>query len=323
MDSMRTGSEDSSLRVTDILQHRELQNILRAFAEKRVDVMLLKGAYLKNKVYKNPILRPMGDIDILVKMSQKQSAVSALTGMGYSDVNKSEFFAEDERGVLELVRNDVNFSHHLDLHTAIVNLPGLRSVMDLPSTLLWNECEKMFIEGIPCYGMKPELLLLYLCYHVALHHGFHGEMWYQDLKEVLTTREKQFSWDHFFELARACGMVRVVYFSLKESKLEKFCADKHETFAAAEKEISSYEKSLVRALTDGRKHVRHEDYFIAILLIDGARRKIVFLLSYMFSWFRAGAQNGAGGMFFAVKHIVSRFFRLGSVACRLLFSRKR
>lgn len=320
MNTQHSHADDMSARAVDTMQHWELQRVLRAFEGRGVDAMLLKGAFLKNKVYGNPLLRPMADIDLLVKKNQKKDALTALADMGYVNVNAREFFAEDERGVTELVRREEHFSHYIDLHTQLVNLPGLRAVMNIPDGLAWDECEKIFIEGIPCYGMKPEMLFLYLCYHVSLHHGFYGGMWYQDLSEVLNASGAKFSWGYFLKLARKCGMERAAYLTLRESGIISQCAD-IDFPAAAEKRMTAYEKSLMESLIKGKKHVRHEDYLLAVLLISGAGAKMHFLLGYILAWLRAGARHGAPGLFFSVRHILSRFTRMSAAAARLLLSR--
>ncbi len=298
-----------ALCAVDTLQHWELKRILRALHGQNVDVLLLKGAYLKNKVYKNPARRPMADIDILIKKSQKESALSVVMKMGYEDIHKHSVFAEGERGVVELFRKDEMLTHQLDLHTELVNLPGLRAVMNIPETLAWNESEKISVDGCPCYGMRPELLLLYLCYHVSLHHGFYGSMRYEDLQQVLNAHEKYFSWEHFFELVKNCRMQRVAYFTLKESGLEKYCKA-NPAFASIQKSISAREKSLMQTLLEHKKQVHHEDYVLAVFLIDGGGRRMRFSVSYAAAWLRFGARNGGGGTGFALKHIASRFFRL-------------
>ena len=45
----------------------ELSNVLNAFREKQIEVIVLKGAALAETVYPNRALRPMSDIDLLVK----------------------------------------------------------------------------------------------------------------------------------------------------------------------------------------------------------------------------------------------------------------
>ncbi len=304
-----------ALCAADMFQHRELKRVLAAFSQQSVDTMLLKGAFLKHKVYENSLLRPMGDIDLLIKDIDKEAALSALKKMGYADKNEGKFFAEDERGVLELARSEGSYTHELDLHTHLVNLPGLRPVMDIPEKLAWEKAEQIFMDGIPCFSLPPELLFLYLCYHVSVHHSFYDETWYRDFHEILKACRLRFSWDRFFRLACQCGMRRVAYFTLKEAHVENNYEKTH-AFKTIEDSIAPYEKAFFKKLLNRKKDLPYADYLFTLMLIDGMKSRIFFLTSYIKSWMQQGSQKGNIG--FAAKHIASRFLKLNRAAVMLL-----
>ncbi len=77
----------------------ELTEIVRWFNEADVPVMLLKGAALNLTVYPRPDLRPMSDLDLLVRPGDAERALSLLKGHGC------------RRG-LELVRRDHGTNRH-------------------------------------------------------------------------------------------------------------------------------------------------------------------------------------------------------------------
>jgi hypothetical protein len=60
-----------------------LAEILKVFRKKGIDSLLLKGASLALTVYPSPGLRPMRDIDILVKMADARQAQVVLAEMGF------------------------------------------------------------------------------------------------------------------------------------------------------------------------------------------------------------------------------------------------
>lgn len=296
----------------DILQHRELMRILKVFYEKDIETALLKGAFLKNKVYSSPLERPMGDIDLLIRRDACDAAVSALKQMGYRDLHQGELFGGEERGVVELARVDGNYTHMLDLHTQLVNLPGLRSAMDISSEMVWNNAESFSIEGLPCFGLSPELLLLYLCYHISIHHGFHDSLGYADFHEVLKVYKERFSWDDFFSLARRCGMRRVAYFALREARVEEHYKNSKAVHVFA-KGIMPWDKIMFHKLLARKNFLPHGDYVFTVFLIDGMIRRAVFCVNYVASWLRAGAAHG--GTVYALRHVGSRFLNL----CRTVF----
>lgn len=297
----------------DILQHKELQRILKVFHEHRVDVLLLKGAFLKNHVYENPVLRPMGDIDVLIRKKDRESAFALLFAMDYSDINEGRFFAEEERGVVELVRRDVHFTYLLDLHLELVNLPGLRAAMNIPVDFAWEDAREIFIDRIPCYAMSPEVLLLYLCYHETVHHSLQGTTWDSDSREILRRYADVFSWERFLFLSSRFGMQKAAWLALKEAGMGTAAVP------ALEKNMSGYEAFLLEKILKRGKDVPFGDYVLAVCLINGTKNKFVFLWQYLASWMRHGARKK--GLLAGIFHVVSRFFRLGRAVIELTFGR--
>jgi hypothetical protein len=62
---------------------RALAEILDAFQTAGIEVLVLKGAALAHWVYSEPALRPMRDIDLLVRRSQARQAQALLAGLGF------------------------------------------------------------------------------------------------------------------------------------------------------------------------------------------------------------------------------------------------
>ena len=66
------------------LLYNELQKVLDAFKERRIEVIVLKGAALADTVYSHRALRPMSDIDLLVRKEKLTEVETQLLDMGYS-----------------------------------------------------------------------------------------------------------------------------------------------------------------------------------------------------------------------------------------------
>jgi len=62
----------------------ELGNILRELQAANIPVIPLKGAYLAQAIYGNIALRPMSDVDLLVKPDEMTRALDILRALGYS-----------------------------------------------------------------------------------------------------------------------------------------------------------------------------------------------------------------------------------------------
>jgi hypothetical protein len=62
----------------------ELQDTLGTFAREGIPVVALKGVVLAVLVYSEPALRPMQDVDLLVRSGDLEAADAALRGLGYA-----------------------------------------------------------------------------------------------------------------------------------------------------------------------------------------------------------------------------------------------
>jgi len=67
----------------DLIAGRILGEILRALRDRGVDAFVLKGSPLGHELYDNPGLRPLGDIDLLVRRRDRETAIDALATAGY------------------------------------------------------------------------------------------------------------------------------------------------------------------------------------------------------------------------------------------------
>ncbi len=81
---------DSACRdvVTNERQKYEMSRIIAAFDEHKIDYMLLKGAELK-AIYPKPEMRPMGDIDVLIKTAQYKQIKPIMESFGFKEFGES------------------------------------------------------------------------------------------------------------------------------------------------------------------------------------------------------------------------------------------
>lgn len=66
-----------------LLRQRQLAELLDAFARARIDVIPLKGAWLSETLYDDPVRRTMSDLDVLVRESDCDRCHTIFLGLGY------------------------------------------------------------------------------------------------------------------------------------------------------------------------------------------------------------------------------------------------
>jgi hypothetical protein len=86
--------------VRSLHMERQLQEIIEAFREQAVRAMVLRGPALAFSLYKDPAMRPSGDLDLLVLPEQVVQARDILESLGYKCLAKRfevarDFFREE------------------------------------------------------------------------------------------------------------------------------------------------------------------------------------------------------------------------------------
>ena len=198
--------------VTSLQLHQELAEVLAGLGREGIDVIVLKGAYLAEGVYANKAMRPMKDLDLMVKRRDLSRAEAKLFEMGY--VRRPEPYAEW----------DYSDSHHL--HPLIK--PGVATVeihwtIEAPTTPfaidvdgLWERARPATIAGVGVMVLSTEDLLLHLCLHTAFHHRFElGLRGCWDLLEVIRQSGSRIDWEQVQDRALEWGVKKYVYLTLQ------------------------------------------------------------------------------------------------------------
>ena len=139
----------------------ELKSISEAFGQAKIEFIPLKGSVIR-PLYAKPWLRTSCDIDILVRESDLDMAVGALTEkLGYTTDGKKKF-----HDVSLYSRSGV----HLELH---YNIDEGNDKMDTVLDRVWQHSESLR-EGDFEFRQSPEFLLFYVIAHTANHFQIGG-----------------------------------------------------------------------------------------------------------------------------------------------------
>lgn len=187
----------------NLLRLRELSALLTVLSGRGLQVIVLKGMALVERIYGNPALRPMLDVDLLVRRENVGPALDALASVGYRS-SKPEMTP----GVTLAYENELSLSKperpdwRLELHWGLFDSPFHQRRIAEES--LWDTAELAIFEGAPAHVLSPELMLLHLCGHLVLHHAGRGMLWKADVAEVVYREQKRLDWN--IVLARAAAL---------------------------------------------------------------------------------------------------------------------
>lgn len=172
----------------------ELAEISSAAAAAGIDVVPLKGADLAARVYPSPALRPMSDVDLLVRAEHLDRMRALLQSRGYEDFSMSMSYVDDER----LDRG--SFEHRWQGSRDGVGIliefraepmePSVCRLADLDPALagaLREHTAAMWSRLVPTPA-GPRLsagdLFLHVATHLAAKHGEFRLIWLHDLARL-------------------------------------------------------------------------------------------------------------------------------------------
>lgn len=193
---------DNAWRNTQL--YNEASKVFSILQNAGIPVIVLKGAALAEIIYHNIALRPMIDVDILVKAEDMLRTDKVLTQSGYKS-NIATFFSK--RHITW--RRHVDYSDeakqiHVEIHPRISDLPDLD---------YWTNAVPAKIASTDVLILGAEDFLLHLCLHVDHHIRLSGSAelirWY-DIAEVLKHYEEEFDWNYVIRIARKQGAEGVI-----------------------------------------------------------------------------------------------------------------
>lgn len=176
----------------------DLREVLRRLNQNKIQVVLLQGIVLLQKVYKDVGLRPMTDIDLWVLERNYPRLTDILVSSGY---RKDRLYPNTYR----------KGATTLDLHTHILGGERIkaRSMLFTKSQgHIYADTRVMNFEGHQALCLSPYDQVLYLGLH-ALKHNVNRLIWLVDIKGLLAGWNRS-DWQAFMDRAGELGQERTV-----------------------------------------------------------------------------------------------------------------
>jgi hypothetical protein len=190
-----------------------LKTVAAVLRERGVDAMVLKGPVLATLTYRNPAVRPIADLDLLVRESDYETAVPALETLGFRAahaiptltsrevVDYAHYFSQirfiDQAGIV------------VEIHFRLINL----GVPAKHERLVWERSAPFAALDPRIRAPSMEDMLVHLCLHAA-QHNFHRLLYLCDAASVLDTHGRALDWDSFIRVVSARRMTTLAYYVL-------------------------------------------------------------------------------------------------------------
>jgi len=168
--------------VKNFLRFRALAPALAGLAQAGIPVIVLKGAYLAVMVYENMSLRPMSDVDLLLRPEDVLRADPILAQAGFQ---RQELAATLAQGLNEFHYRQRSGQVQLEAHWELY-APDYPFRFDLEG--MWRTAVPVKIAGAEALAFAPEDQLIHLASHAAIHRFEFGLRSLADLAEVVARR---------------------------------------------------------------------------------------------------------------------------------------
>lgn len=198
--------------VKNVTFYIDFAEVLTELRSEGIDVVALKGAHLAGLVYDDLALRPMCDLDILVRIGDLSRAEKKLLEMGYGQ--------EDSPTIEE----QCAIHHHLIPFTK-PNKPPIEvhwticrpdSPFKININNIWERTKEERILDIPIRVLSNADLLLHLCLHVSYNHKFN----IFDIKNICDISQTvrhygdEIDWERLIFTVKEYNISRYIYSSL-------------------------------------------------------------------------------------------------------------
>jgi Uncharacterised nucleotidyltransferase len=193
----------------------ELSKIVSAMRARGADPVGLKDVELAVEVYPERGLRPMGDVDLLVRREDWPAAVGALSDLGFvarpgRDVPYMRKYATTQH--FRRAQDDLWIDLQWNVLEREWDLYGIgRFTYDGPG--MWERAVPMRLDGYELRVPNLEDMLFHLCLHLE-GHMYSELVLFCDIAELLRRRADEFNWDGFLEITRGFRAESSVYYVL-------------------------------------------------------------------------------------------------------------
>jgi len=201
------------------LIYEELRKVLETFKKAGLQVIILKGAVLAEKIYGNLALRPMTDVDLLVKKEDLIFLDEQMKILGYRpsdisvkdiDLSSTYLTTLDYRS---LASNSPSF--HIHWHFVNSTIPNESYIKDIKIEDIWRDAEKTKIADVETLTMAPHHLLIHLAEHaLRVTHSLSRLSFFCDIDEAVNSYQERLDWDQLVKDTLQFNLSRMVYQSL-------------------------------------------------------------------------------------------------------------
>jgi len=177
----------------------DFSSIQNLFAENGIPTILLKGAALILQYYKDPGLRPIADVDVLVPRDKRMQSIHVLAEQGWRPINGIEWSRIVHR--MSQIKG-VNLTHdnhvEFDLHWHLLN----DFIFSTAEEYFWKNTISLEMNGMQTAILDPTDQLFHTLLHGHRWNNVPPIRWIADAVTIYTNAKYSIEWDRMVDYAQ-------------------------------------------------------------------------------------------------------------------------
>jgi hypothetical protein len=259
-----------TIAAQNIIRLEALKPLEKELSAEKIEVMTLKGASLLGHIYPSVGLRPMEDLDLMVRRADRDCFVELLRRMGY-------------RQNLKRANNFKKGDVVIDLHTHALSTDRIRSrALLFPGGMdpIW-QWSISWADGWRWIRRPDDIDNILLLSQHYLKHYFSRLIWLEDIYRLLRNRDQRF-WSGLSQRAHQLKQTKPLAYALYYLKtIFNFRLPENVKLASLPDEISGFERYLLNASREKRL-----SELLAVIMglfcIPGVRNRLRFAMENLF-----------------------------------------
>lgn len=175
------------------IMHNSLK-LIDVFSESNIDCILLKGAALIAAYYEEPALRPMSDLDILVRREDAQKAFMLMEELGWHPKHDKKFQIQFKRTNGIAMVNKSGFE--IDLHWDVVSQSWWKD----SEKSYWKNYETVEYKGRRLRVLNPEMQIIHNTSHGLKWNKMSSIRWIPDVVLIIEKRRDDIDWNRLMDI---------------------------------------------------------------------------------------------------------------------------
>lgn len=188
----------------------EMQKILNALKQSKIQAIPIKGIILCENLYHNLGLRPMVDIDLLIREDNLSAFEEAVSRLGYRKELQGHTEDYYRKYHCNLIFRKENSNFLVEAHWSF-SFPRPNKIF---FSKLWERGRQKEINGVKMYALSAEDTLFCLALHLRGHTRFLILRHICDIYELLEQFGNDFDWDYVVDEAEKNRIKSNLYFAL-------------------------------------------------------------------------------------------------------------